>query len=57
MKSYENKRRNIVPRETNIENNEKEIVKDYDINSVLENAKKTREIDYDRELFLLTLDD
>lgn len=50
-KDYENKRRNIVPRETNIENNEKEIVKDYDINSVLENAKKTREIDYDRERY------
>lgn len=46
-----NKRRVIVPDDIKEEENKSENIKDYDINSVLENAKKDREIDYDRERY------
>lgn len=50
-REIENKKRTIVPKDEQSEKVNNEIRKNYDINSVLENAKKTREIDYDRERY------
>lgn len=51
IREAETKRRTIVPKEEQAKEVNNEIRKNYDINSVLENAKKTREIDYDRERY------
>lgn len=51
IREVETKRRVVVTEEPKVETREREEIKDYDINSVLENAKKSREIDYDRERY------
>lgn len=51
IREVETKRRVVVTEEPKAETREREEIKDYDINSVLENAKKSREIDYDRERY------
>lgn len=50
-KTIEERKRPVIVENIEIENEEVKNDKDYDINSVLETAKKSREIDYDRERY------
>ncbi len=50
-KNLECRKRPVIVENIEIENEEITNDKDYDINSVLENAKRSREIDYDRERY------